>query len=98
MNRLCDRSVRAALRCRLASANAADVGSQARDAEPETGFLLQPFVNGLHALSLIQRDFDLRPERLDLTGFGCGLFRTTQCEANTHAGDPFARVLGFVDA
>ena len=93
-----DRSFRTALCCCLASADAADIRSQAGDAEPESCLIFQPFPNAFHALSSLKGGIDFRPERLDLTGLGSGLFRTAQRETGAHAGDPVERVFCFVYA
>jgi hypothetical protein len=96
VNELSDGTFRTALRCRLASADTADVRSQAGDAEPESCLIFQPFPNAFHALSSLKGGIDFRPERLDLTGLGSGFFRATQCEAEAHAGDPVVRIFCFV--
>ena len=93
-----DRGFRTALRCRLASADTADIRGQAGDAEPEPCLIFQPFPNAFHALSSLKGGIDFRPECLDLTGFGSGLFRTAQRETGAHAGDPVVRVFCFVCA
>ena len=98
VNELSDRTVRTALRCRLASADTADVRSQAGDAEPESCLIFQPFPNAFHALSSLKGGIDFRPERLDLTGLRGGLFRAAQREAGAHSGDPVVRVFCFVYA
>jgi len=98
VNELSDRTVRTALRCRLASADTADVRSQAGNAEPESCLIFQPFPNTLHALSSVKCGIDFRPERLDLTGLRGGLFRAAQREAGAHSGDPVVRVFCFVYA
>ena len=90
-----DRSFRTALCCRLTPTNAADVRSEAGNAEPESCLILKPFPNALHALSSVKCGIDFRPERLDLTGLRGGLFRATQREAGAHSGDPVVRVFCF---
>ena len=93
-----DRSFRTALCFRLTPTNAADVRSEAGDAEPESCLIFQPFPNTLHALSSVKCGIDFRPERLDLTGLRGGLFRAAQREAGAHSGDPVVRVFCFVYA
>jgi hypothetical protein len=98
VNKMSDRSFRTALCCRLTPTNAADVRSEAGDAEPESSLIFQPFPNAFHALSSLKGGIDFRPERLDLTGLGSGFFRAPQCEAGAHAGDPVVRIFCFVYA
>jgi hypothetical protein len=98
VSELSDRGFRTALRCRLAPTDSADVRREARNAEPESCLIFQPFPNAFHALSSLKGGIDFRPERLDLTGLGSRLFRAAQREAGAHACDPVMRVFCFVYA
>jgi hypothetical protein len=98
MNRLCDRSFRTALSGCFTPTNPADVRRQARDTEPESGVLLQPFVNAPDALPSLNCGFDFRPERFDLTGLGNRPFRAAPGEAGAHESDPVMRIFCFVYA
>jgi hypothetical protein len=57
---------------RLPSADAANVGSQAGDADNNPSVLFQPVADAVDALTAFQRGSDLRPERTDLCGLSIG--------------------------